>query len=122
MHRKNVYSQAANYLKKLPKIQKEKIKTSLRRLEENPLDYPKIKNMVGEWTGYSRMRIGNLRVIYWYVKFKIRYILIILPPTPPRVVLGFSNPEREPCLLERSGNPVIGVPSGSLTGNRSPYV
>ncbi len=36
-----VHRQAANYLKKLPKIQKEKIKTSLRRLEENPLDYPK---------------------------------------------------------------------------------
>ncbi|MBW2644551.1 MAG: hypothetical protein JRC89_14775, partial [Deltaproteobacteria bacterium] len=32
----------------------EKIKTSLRRLEENPLDYPKIKNMTGEWTGYKR--------------------------------------------------------------------
>ena len=61
-----VHRQAANYLKKLPKIQKEKIKTSPRRLEENPLDYPKIKNMVGEWTGYSRIRIGNLRVIYWY--------------------------------------------------------
>ncbi len=33
-----VHRQAANYLKKLPKIQKEKVKTSLRRLEENPLE------------------------------------------------------------------------------------
>ena len=22
--------------------------------------------MVGEWAGYSRIRVGNLRVIYWY--------------------------------------------------------
>ena len=61
-----LHRQAANYLKKLPKVQKEKIKTSLRRLEKYPLDYPKIKNMVGEWAGYSRIRVGNLRVIYWY--------------------------------------------------------
>ena len=75
-----VHRQAANYLKKLPKVRKEKIKTSLRRLEENPLDYPKIKDMVGEWTGYSRIRIGNLRVIYWLMKFKIQYMSIILVP------------------------------------------
>ena len=61
-----VHRQAANYLKKLPEVQKEKIRTSRRRLAENPLDYPKIKNMVGEWTDYSRIRIGNLRIIYWY--------------------------------------------------------
>jgi mRNA interferase RelE/StbE len=22
--------------------------------------------MVGEWTGYHRIRVGNLRIIFWY--------------------------------------------------------
>ncbi|GMQ79821.1 MAG: hypothetical protein BMS9Abin03_262 [Thermodesulfobacteriota bacterium] len=65
-----VHRQVVNYLKKLPKVQKKKIKTLLRRLEKNPLDYPKAINMAGEWTGYSRIRIGNLRVIYWYDKMQ----------------------------------------------------
>jgi len=61
-----VHRRAAKYLRNLSKDEMEKIKLALKRLGDNPLHYPGVKNMVGEWSGYSRIRIGNLRVIYWF--------------------------------------------------------
>jgi mRNA interferase RelE/StbE len=61
-----VHRRAAKYLQKLPKEQKDQIKKVLKRLEDNPLDMPGIRHMVGEWAGYSRIRLGNLRVIFWF--------------------------------------------------------
>jgi len=33
---------------------------------ENLSSYPGVIQMAGEWTGYQRIRIGDLRVIFWY--------------------------------------------------------
>jgi mRNA interferase RelE/StbE len=61
-----VHRHAANYLQRLPKATKQRIKNILKELEEDPLDQPGIKHMVGEWAGYHRLRVGKLRIIYWF--------------------------------------------------------
>ena len=61
-----VHRRAASYLRKLPENEKKKVKISLKRLGDNPSNDKWVKNMVGNWSGYSRIRIGNLRVIYWF--------------------------------------------------------
>jgi len=61
-----VHRTAVNYLKKLPKDRKERIKTILKELENNPLDHVNVKHMMGEWAGYHRIRVGSLRIIFWY--------------------------------------------------------
>ena len=32
----------------------------------NPIGHPGLIRMAGEWAGYYRIRIGDLRVIFWY--------------------------------------------------------
>lgn len=61
-----VHRQAANYLQRLPKTTKQRIRTLLKELEQNPLEHPHTKRMLGEWAGYNRIRSGNLRIIYWF--------------------------------------------------------
>ncbi len=61
-----VHRHAAKYLKRLPKETKQRIKSILKQLEHDPLDYPGRKQMVGEWAGYQRIRTGKLRIIYWF--------------------------------------------------------
>jgi len=63
-----VHKRAAKYLQKLPKDQREKIKISLKHLENAQGDFLGIKHMAGEWSGYSRIRIGNFRIIFWFDK------------------------------------------------------
>ena len=60
-----IHRRAAKYLHSLAKPQREKIKSTLKSLENYNSDIPGIKHMVGEWAGYSRIRIGNLRIIFW---------------------------------------------------------
>ena len=61
-----VHRYAANYLKRLPNDAKERIKTILKQLGQNPSEYNGVKRMVGEWAGYQRIRVGKLRIIYWF--------------------------------------------------------
>jgi mRNA interferase RelE/StbE len=61
-----VHRHAVNYLQRLPKATKQRIKNILKQLEKDPLDQPGIKHMVGEWAGYHRLRAGKLRIIYWF--------------------------------------------------------
>lgn len=61
-----VHRHAVNYLQRLPKATKQRIKNILKLLEKDPLDQPGIKHMVGEWAGYHRLRAGKLRIIYWF--------------------------------------------------------
>ena len=61
-----IHRHAEKYLKRLPKDTTERIKKILKELEDNPLDQPHIKHMVGEWAGYHRIKIGKLRIIFWY--------------------------------------------------------
>ena len=59
-----VHKRAASYLKRLPSDQKERLKKALRELAQDPFRSG-VKAMVGEWRGYYRLRVGNLRVIFW---------------------------------------------------------
>ena len=61
-----VHRHAAKYLKHLPKESKERVKEILKQVGNNPLKYPGIKQMYGEWAGYYRIRVGKLRIIFWF--------------------------------------------------------
>ena len=61
-----VHHHAAKYLKSLPKGTKDQIKEILKELENNPLGQSGVKHMVGEWAGYHRIRVGKLRIIFWF--------------------------------------------------------
>jgi len=63
-----VHKRAVRYLKRLPESQRQRIKQSLRVLENGITDRVDIKAMAGEWKGYYRMRIGDARVIFWIDK------------------------------------------------------
>ncbi len=70
-----VHKRAARYLRGLPAIQRQRIKRSLKELEDRLTDNVDVKSMVGEWKGYHRMRIGHIRVILWIDrKLKIIYV------------------------------------------------
>ena len=59
-----VHKRAASYLKRLPRHQKELLKKVFQELAHNPFK-PGVKAMMGEWKGYYRLRVGDLRVIFW---------------------------------------------------------
>jgi len=61
-----VHRRAANYLRRLPRNQKEHVKKSLERVGKEPLGFPGARQMFGEWAGYHRIRLGNIRIIYWF--------------------------------------------------------
>ncbi len=61
-----VHRSAAGYLSRLSDQHKEKIKSVLEQLKDDPLHCNEIRQMSGEWAGYHRIRIGNFRVIFWY--------------------------------------------------------
>lgn len=60
-----VHKRAAHCLKRLPEFQRQRIKQSLKELENGIVDRVDVKSMAGEWKGYYRMRIGEVRVIFW---------------------------------------------------------
>lgn len=61
-----LHRRVQRYARRLPGDLKEKIKASLAKLAEDPDNYPGAIMMAGQWQGYRRIRIGNLRVIYSY--------------------------------------------------------
>ena len=61
-----VHRRAVNYLKKLPKDRKNRIKKALKQVGKDPLVFPGVIQMAGEWAGYHRIRLGNIRVIFWF--------------------------------------------------------
>ena len=66
MSRVIVHKRAAKYLQKLPQDYQTQVKNALKTLEDNPLTYPGLKQMVGQWAGYYRLRVGHIRVIFWF--------------------------------------------------------
>ncbi|MFH1336303.1 MAG: type II toxin-antitoxin system RelE/ParE family toxin [Candidatus Zixiibacteriota bacterium] len=60
-----VHQRAVRHLKRLPKAQKQRIKQSLKELEGGISDRADVKSMMGEWKGYYRIRIGDIRIIFW---------------------------------------------------------
>jgi mRNA interferase RelE/StbE len=61
-----VHRHAARYLERLPKDTKERIKEVLKRLRASPLEQTGVSQMVGEWAGYYRIRVGKFRIIFWF--------------------------------------------------------
>lgn len=59
-----VHRRALRYLQRLPRPQQKRVQEALRRLEEDAVSYPGVIHMVGEWAGYHRIRVGDLRVIF----------------------------------------------------------
>ena len=60
-----VHRRALKYYERLPRNEQERVRSSLALLGENPAEYPGVVTMAGEWAGYRRIRVGNLRIIFW---------------------------------------------------------
>lgn len=65
MNRVIVHKRAAKYLKKLPYAMQNRIKETLRELAADPTSYSGVVQMSGNWAGYYRIRVGDVRIIYW---------------------------------------------------------
>lgn len=61
-----LHRRSLRYLQRLPRPEQERVRTSLFHLAEDVAGYPGVIQMAGEWAGYRRIRIGELRVIFWY--------------------------------------------------------
>ncbi|MDL1973431.1 MAG: type II toxin-antitoxin system RelE/ParE family toxin [Deltaproteobacteria bacterium] len=61
-----VHRRAANYLKRLPRNRKNRVKKTLERVGKNPLGFADVRRMSGKWAGYHRIRLGDIRMIYWF--------------------------------------------------------
>lgn len=60
-----VHRRAVRYLNKLPLDQQARIKYLLNEIGNDPSGLANTKNMVGDWEGYRRARIGGIRIIFW---------------------------------------------------------
>ncbi len=60
-----VHKRAAGYLRRLPSEHKERIRDAIKTLAATPNEQLHVKQMVGDWKGYSRLRISKFRVIFW---------------------------------------------------------
>ena len=65
-----VHKRALKYLNKLTSFRKTKIKKLLTELINNPIQREDVKPMLGEWKGYYRIKIGNIRLIFWVDQVK----------------------------------------------------
>jgi mRNA interferase RelE/StbE len=61
-----IHHTAAGYIKRLSSDARNRIKAVLKQLEEDPLEHSDVKHMQGEWKGYNRLRIGKMRIIFYY--------------------------------------------------------
>ena len=78
MYRVVVHRRAARYLQRLPRSQRERIQSLLRDLALEPVRSPHVKPMVGEWKGYYRIRVGDVRIVFWVVVIMALYALVYL--------------------------------------------
>ncbi len=65
-----VHKRALKYLNKLTSFRKTKIKKLLTELINNPIQREDVRPMLGEWKGYYRIKIGNIRLIFWVDQVK----------------------------------------------------
>ena len=63
-----IHKRVQKYLSKLNLKQKSNILSKLKQLENGDWETLDIKNMQGEWEGYKRFRIGDLRVIFLMIE------------------------------------------------------
>jgi len=66
MSRVVIHRRARRYLQRLSRPDQERVRAALQGLAEDLAAYPGVVHMAGEWAGYQRIRIGDLRVIFWY--------------------------------------------------------
>lgn len=59
-----IHRRATRYLQRLSQDQQIRIKQVLNQMRNDPLELSGIKNMVGDWAGYHRVRVGNIRIIF----------------------------------------------------------
>jgi mRNA interferase RelE/StbE len=61
-----VHKRAARYLERMDARIKAQLVRKLEALAQNPQTMHGVKPMAGEWSGFFRLRHGDLRVIYLY--------------------------------------------------------
>ncbi len=59
-----VHKRAARYMTRMDARIKAQLVAKLEELAKSPAAMPGVKPMAGEWTGFYRLRHGDLRVIY----------------------------------------------------------
>ena len=64
MSRVVAHKRAVKYLENLPNPLQKRIKTTLAQLAESPQTYPNAIRMAGNWSGYQRIRVGQIRIIF----------------------------------------------------------
>lgn len=74
------HRRARQYFKRLQPSLQEAIKEKLRKLAENPENYPGVKKMEGRWAGFYRIRQGNLRIIYLHHQEKNLVLVTHIAP------------------------------------------
>ncbi|MCF6269713.1 MAG: type II toxin-antitoxin system RelE/ParE family toxin [Melioribacteraceae bacterium] len=60
-----IHKRAVKFLDKITDKQRKKIKNALTKLLVNPNKYVGVINMVGDWSEYMRIRVGNIRIVFW---------------------------------------------------------
>lgn len=60
-----IHKRAVRYLNSLTGHQRDRIKKSLKDLENGINEKTGVKPMTGIWKGYYRMRVGDIRIIFW---------------------------------------------------------
>ena len=86
-----VHKRAARYLKSLPGFQRERIKQSLRELEDGITDKVDVKSMAGEWKGYYEWELEIFERFFGLIINWRQYMLIILA-------------QEEMCIRSRSSS------------------
>lgn len=61
-----VHKRAARYIERMDARMKAQLVAKLEGLARNPAAMPGVKPMAGDWSGFLRLRHGDLRVIYFY--------------------------------------------------------
>jgi mRNA interferase RelE/StbE len=63
-----VHRRALHYLQRLSRPERDRVRAALLRLAEDIAGYHGVVQMAGEWKGYQRIRVGDIRIIFWYDK------------------------------------------------------
>jgi mRNA interferase RelE/StbE len=61
-----VHRRAARYIERMDARIKAQLVAKMEELARNPVGMPSVKPMAGEWSGFFRLRHGDLRVIYFH--------------------------------------------------------
>ena len=76
-----VHRRAARYIQAMDARIKAQLTAKLEELAKNPGAMPGVKPMAGEWVGFSRLRHGDLRIVYFH---DVRGDAIVVAHVGPR--------------------------------------